>query len=123
MSTETPNQPEGQDGRAVDRAKSKEVDDILLRIMETDPPNIGWMESEVAHRLLHAHSGARTLMMMSLIRAGMPKEAAEEQSNLQAPLLLFDLGMRIGKEQCSIQQMRDMFGEEPPEFPTDLAGA
>lgn len=113
--SDTPNEPEAR----LDMNECERVDQTIARLMETSPPNIGWMSQELAQKLLSAHSGARTLMMMSLLRAGMPKEQAEQQANLQAPLLLFDLGLRVGKDMADpfAQQMRDMFGgDEPPSF-------
>jgi len=113
MSTQSPNEPE----HAPDHAKNQQVEETIGRLMETSPPNIGWMSAELANRLLHAMSGSRTLMMMSLLRAGMSQEAAEKQADMQWPLLAFDLGLRVGTELESVRQMRELFGDDPPEFP------
>ncbi len=112
-STDEPNVPE----QTLDMNLCERVDQTISRLMETDPPNIGWMSSELAHKLLGAHGSIRTLMMMSLLRAGMPKEQAEEQAAMQSPLLLFELGRRVGKEIESTQALYDIFGDDPPEFP------
>lgn len=100
-----------------DHEKSHDVSQAVGKIMETQPPNIGWMEGELAHKLLAAFNGGRTLMFMQLMREGLEKPEAEEQVSLQLPLLAFDLGMKIGKEMQEVQQMRDLFGDTPPEFP------
>lgn len=114
-STDTPNEPE----QALDFNLNERCDQTIARLMETGPPNIGWMTAELANKLLHAHSSVKTLMMMSLLRNGMPKEQAEEQAKMQAPLLLFDLGLRVGREIESTQALRDMFGDDLPDFGED----
>lgn len=94
MSTEEPNEPEAR----ISFNDTEIVDQTINRVMQTSPPNIGWMTSELAQKLLSAHGSARTLMMMSLLRNGMPQDQAKEQADMQAPLLMFDLGLRVGKE-------------------------
>jgi len=117
MSIEQPNEPEAR----LDTNECERVDQRINAVMETEPPNIGWMTSELAHKLLSAHGSARTLMQMSLMRHGMPKEQAEQQANMQAPLLLFDLGLRVGKGMATdtdLQMFKDMWGDGgPPELP------
>jgi hypothetical protein len=75
------------------------------------------MTHELAHKILQSFGASRTFMQMSLMRHGMPKEQAEEQAKLQAPLLMFDLGLRIGKEIESANSMRSLFGDDFPDFP------
>lgn len=114
------NEPEAR----LDFNETERVDQTINRLMETSPPNIGWMSSELANKLIHALSGARTLMMMSLLRAGVPQEQAKQQADLQAPLLLFDLGLRVGKDMGDplADQLRDMWGDGPPDFPDEPTG-
>ena len=100
-----------------DEQKCQTIDEVVRRTMATDPPNIGWMNGDLAHRLLAAFNGGRTLFFMQLMKQGLSKEEAEEQVAMQLPLLAFDLGLKVGMEHAAVQQMRDMFGEDPPEFP------
>ena len=101
----------------MDEKKCHDVNEVVGKTMETDPPNIQWMSGDLANRLLAAFNGGRTLMFMQLMRSGLEKEEAEHQVNLQLPLLAFDLGVKVGAEMAAVQQMRDMFGDTPPEFP------
>lgn len=115
--TEQPNEPEAR----LDMNETERVDQTVNRIMDTDPPNIGWMTSEIANKLLHAYSSARTMCQMSLMRQGKSQEDAEKQADMQAPLLLFDLGLRVGKSMADplAEQMREMWGDGIPDFPPD----
>lgn len=117
MTDDKPNEPEAR----LDMNECERVDQAINNVMDTTPPNIGWMTSELAHKLLSAHSGARTLCMMSLLRTGMPKDKAEQQADMQAPLLLFDLGLRVGKGMATdtdLAMFRDMWGDDgPPDLP------
>lgn len=95
-----------------DEKKCERIDTVVGQIMETNPPDIGWMNGELAHRLLQTFEAGRTRFFMQLLREGLDKEEAKRQVAMQIPLIALDLGVKIGTELEAARQLREMFGEE-----------
>lgn len=95
-----------------DYDRSKAVYETLDKVMQTAPPELEWMDPELAHSLLASFQASYHRLFMQLMRAGADKATAEEQARTNIPLLMFDLGMKVGIEHEAARAMRELFGED-----------
>lgn len=90
-----------------------QVKEAAEKIMETEGGvSIGWMNGETGNSLLTMCQSAYTMLMMKMLREGMQQDEAQKLAQMQAPLLLFELGRRVGSELEATRAFREMFGDD-----------
>lgn len=104
----------------------RESDAVLTigkRILHNEGLNIGWLTPEVAQQLMAMFSGAQTMIFMQMLRAGMDREKAEASAEYQAPLVAFELGLRVGAELESTRAFREIVGDGNFDFGAGSEGS
>lgn len=95
----------------VDPKRSEAVLEACAKVMELEPPDVGWMTAEAAEKLNSIIHAAYTYVQMELLKRQVPPDEAQREAAMQAPLLAFQLGMQVGRELEVNRALREMFGE------------
>lgn len=114
--TTTPPEPEPIGGMPTDPKRSEQVFAIAQRILHTEGVQIGWMDGDIARRLLETFKAGHTMVFMQLVRQGLTREQAESNAEIQMPLIAFELGLRIGAELESTRAFREIMGDVDFDF-------